>query len=104
VCGNRFGLAESSQFARARSLRGDSITDEWSKLDLVRPISSSATSPNFRLKPENDVFCQTIGKNTGEIFSTTSMIEKSSYFFEKVAKSPVAQVFKNCTGFPISFS
>jgi hypothetical protein len=52
VCGNRFGLADSvyiSQFARARSLRGDSITDEWSKLDfveevLVRPMSSNTTS------------------------------------------------------------
>jgi hypothetical protein len=90
VCGNRFGLAESSQFARAR----DSITDEWSKLDLVRPMSSSATSPNFRLKPEDDGLCQTIGRNIGEIFSTTSMIEKSSYFCEKVAKSPVAQIPK----------
>jgi hypothetical protein len=92
MCGKRFGLAESSQFARARSLRGDSITDERSKLDLVRPMSSSATSPNFRIKPEDDGLCQTIGKNIGEIFSTTSIIEKSSYFCEKVAKSPVAQI------------
>jgi hypothetical protein len=74
------------------ALRGDSITDEWSKLDLVRPMSSSATSPNFRLKPEDDGLCQTIGKNIGEIFSTTSIIGKSSYFCEKVFKSPVAQI------------